>query len=76
MMRYTVVFYQVAAVYDPVTCATHAEAIAEAVDFLDGFKGMPGHKREGSLHHDGYARYVDAMGATEACATIMKRVTA
>lgn len=69
-MRYKVTFYQCAAVYDPAYFRTKRKAEAAAIDFLSGFSGMPGHRRQGSVLRDGYARYVDAMGATEAMAEV------
>ena len=69
-MRYKVTFYQCAAAYEPEFFKTKREAQKEAANFLKGFQGMPGHRRQGSIRRDGYARYIDGMGATEAMAEV------
>ena len=51
---------------------TRVQAIREASDWLNTFRGMPGHRRTGSLHRDGFARYVDGFGATECAATVAR----
>ena len=69
-MKYKVTFYQCAAVYQPALFRTKRAAEREAADFLRGFRGMPGHRRQGSIRRDGYARYVDMRGGTEAMAEV------
>ena len=72
-MRYKVTFYQCAAVYEPESYRTKREAEKAAAEFLRGFTGMPGHRRQGSIRRDGYARYIDGTGATEVLAEVHPR---
>ena len=70
-MRYKVTFYQCGVEgFDPEFYRTKRKAEREAADFLKGFRGMPGHRRQGSIRRDGYARYIDYSGGTEAMAEV------
>ncbi len=70
-MKYKVTFYQCGVEgFTPELYRTKRKAEREAADFLAGFRGMPGHRRDGSIRRDGYARIVDYSGGTEAMAEV------
>lgn len=69
-MKYKVTFYQCAVIYEPEQFRTKRKAEREAAAFLNGFRGMPGYQRQGSIRREGSAAYVHPCFGTEAAVSV------